>query len=515
MTIFSKHNQLIFSALASLFVLSSLPSCQREPSPVDENLYLTDEPILIQAAGSDVQTRGLLNKADLPKVDSKVKVYDYLTGFRGKMTVGQTTYDGTTTPVNVMYIDDEVECVTPGSETNPEGDWNFASGHNWRWTRTGTHNFFGWLTHDGNGSGMDIPSEWASFDPGSKTLGVGPITMNSGTPQFDFSYSDIVAVDVESDDFAADGTIELPLKHLFSALAISIRNDGEDVINLTSVTISGMNNTKSAAIDYSITASSPGVPRFSNQSSSNFIPALASPVELTRTGATLSLMDYTLMWPQTIREVEGTVITVNYTIAGDYKEDGTTLTPYSVHVELNQNGDFVEGMKAGSKYSVLLRFVGKTIDLKLIVLPWDYNEYSYDYSRDAIDSGPDGAGEIDFDQHYPGYNRSSRTMTLQSQTDVLQGSFMIYGPHSGEWALSVWGDGADYFTVYPTQGEINFDLSSGRQVVSFTVTPSTTAPDAGTEVALHFNVAILLNGEWVDANAEFNRKDWKMVWRQQ
>ena len=92
---------------------------------------------------------------------------------------------------------------------------------------------------------------------------------------------------------------------------------------------------------------------------------------------------------------------------------------------------------------------------------------------------------------------------------------MIYGPHSGEWALSVWGDGADYFTVYPTQGEINFDLSSGRQVVSFTVTPSTTAPDAGTEVALHFNVAILLNGEWVDANSEFNRKDWKIVWRQQ
>ena len=104
------------------------------------------------------------------------------------------------------------------------------------------------------------------------------------------------------------------------------------------------------------------------------------------------------------------------------------------------------------------------------------------------------------------------TVTLQSQNDVLTGNFQIYSPHTGLWAITPWSDdGAlDYFTVSPTEGEIGFDLSVGKQVVEFTITPSTTAPPS--TVTLHFKVAIMLNGEWVDADSEFNRKDWKIVW---
>ena len=218
------------------------------------------------------------------------------------------------------------------------------------------------------------------------------------------------------------------------------------------------------------------------------------------------------MWPQTADEMNAASITILYTIAGAYEEDGVTPLIFDITVPLNKNHDFEEGMRAGYKHAINLKFVGKTIDLKLTVLPWDYNEYNYDYSESAIDTGPEGVGEMDFNQLYAGYNRAARTITLQNQGDVLTGTIQIYGPHSGRWAITPWSDdGAlDYFTVSPTEGEIDFDLSVGKQVVDFTVTPSTTAP--ASTVKLHFSVAIQLNGEWVDANSEFNRKDWKIVW---
>ena len=495
----------IIELLSLSLIVPLLASCHGEETLEVEDL---GDLIRIEASGTDMGTRGLLNSADLKKAGTSVKVYDYLTGFTGKMTVGQTTYDGTTTPVNVMYIDDSVEYQ--------DGDWNFSQ-FDWRWTRTGTHHFYGWLTHDGNGSGMDIPSGWASFNSSTSSLSVGPLTLDTTSPQFDFSYSDIVAVDVESDDFAADGTVELPLKHLFSALAMTIENAGDDQITLVSATVSGINNTKKASMSY---ASSPVEPAFSSSFSSNFLANLGSGVELNNgtirdlfTGDLAgSAHNFILMWPQTASEMSAASVTINYTIAGAYAEDGTTLQVFDLTIPLNKNNDFAEGLKAGHKYALNLKFAGKTIDLKLTILPWDYNEYAYDYSKSSIDSGGDGVGEMDFNQVYAGYNRAARTVTLQNQSDVITGEFQIFAPHTGRWALTPWSDdGAlDYFTVSPTEGEIGFDLSVGKQVVEFTVTPSTTAPPS--TVTLHFSVAIQLNGEWVDANSEFNRKDWKIVW---
>ena len=296
-----------------------------------------------------------------------------------------------------------------------------------------------------------------------------------------------------------------------------MENAGDDQITLKSATVSGLNNTKEASVSY---ASSPVEPTFSNTSSSNFLSDLGDGVELNNgtirdlyTGEVAGTNnDFILMWPQTAAEMAAASITLYYTMAGAFEEDGETPQVFDITVPLNKNHDFTEGLKAGYKYAINLKFAGRTIDLRIIVLPWDYNEYNYDYSEDAIDSGGDGTGEMDFDQHYAGYKRSTRTVTLQNQNDILTGKIEIHGPHTGRWSITPWSeDGAlDYFTVTPTEGEINFDLSAGKQVVEFTVTPSTTAPPS--TVTLHFNVAIQLNGEWVDANSEFNRKDWKIVW---
>ena len=214
--------------------LINFSACDRE------EVLIVEEPgelIRVEASGTDPQTRGLLNKADLKKKGTKVKVYDYLTGFTGKID-NQSYTNG-----SVIYIDDSVTLGTDGGS-----DWKFSS-FDWRWTRTGAHHFYGWLEHDAQ-SGMDIPSGWATVSSDKKSLSVGPFALKADSPQFDFSYSDIVTVDVEGNGFDPNGTIVLPLKHLFSALAVTVTNSSPDNAFIKEITISGLFNKRSASIAF-------------------------------------------------------------------------------------------------------------------------------------------------------------------------------------------------------------------------------------------------------------------------
>ena len=215
-------------------------SCDRNETPLEEPCDL----IQIAASGEDVQTRGLLNKADLPTVDTKVKIYDYLTGFSGVID-GQEYTNG-----NVMYIDDEVKCVTAGNTAAPKGSWEFVTAP-WRWTRTGTHHFFGWLTYDKK-SALSLPTAWASFDNATRKLTVPAFTIADNTDQFDFSYSGIVTK-------TAPENVEIPLKHLFTALKVQVKNTIPTQLNDLSVSLSGIMNGRKATINFSATPAEAGV----------------------------------------------------------------------------------------------------------------------------------------------------------------------------------------------------------------------------------------------------------------
>ncbi len=492
--------------------LLAVAACHQERIPGEEEL---GEIIRIEAAGSDAVTRAMLGRAELKKAGTTVKVYDQLTGFTG--SIDGTPYED----ADVLYIDDAVVLATDGSD-----DWNFASGHNWRWTRTGTHHFYGWLTHDGNGSGMNIPSGWASFNEGSKTLSVGPLTLDTTSPQFDFSYSDIVAVDVEANDFAPNGTIELPLKHLFSAMALTIENLSDDIIHLKDVSLTGFYNRRSASISFPTDGSgTESVTEISGAAGADFLTKTYQEtlnkydkIDL-YTGQASTGKNFILMWPQKPADLTGAAITVTYTADGVYEEDGTTLKELQKTLYLggpNASTNYLrDGLLAGKKYSMNLQFIGKVILLTINVLPWDYNEYSWDYS-DAVITTNDQYGELDFDtdyqfnRDYPGYDRSNRRIILQDRGDVLFGQFKIVTPKQGSWSVTGYGSGVDYFTISPTEG--SFDRGENSvSTVTFTITPSQTAVPAST-VELHFNIAIELNGEWVDANSEFNRRDWRIIW---
>lgn len=497
--------------------LINFSACDREEVPVVEE---PGELIRVEASGTDPQTRGLLNKADLKKAGTKVKVYDYLTGFTGKID-NQSYTNG-----SVIYIDDSVTLGTDGGS-----DWKFSS-FDWRWTRTGAHHFYGWLEHDSQ-SGMDIPSGWATVSSDKKSLSVGPFALKADSPQFDFSYSDIVTVDVEGDGFDPNGTIVLPLKHLFSSLAMTIENQGEDAVNIVSLELTGLNNSKSASINYSGTSQTV---TYSTAGTATQLVSGVAGKSLT-TGDKLDL--YTggtasnpiLMWPQTAAEVKTAVFNLSYSIAGVYKtEEGheSELEVFNRQLKLTDTGRFTDGggndlgLDAGKKYAINILFKGKTIDLKLIVMPWDYQTFDLDYSSSSIAAKTSALNEgvmwlsywglkpTTNDMGWISGDRDTRTVVMASGTDV-RGVFYIESPHSGRWQLSMYpAEAAQYFTIEPSSGEITQELIAAGGAVNFTVHPKGVVPS---QQIVHFNLAFRFNGEsqWRDGNSEFNRKDWKIV----
>ncbi len=229
--------------------LSLVLSCNRtEPEQQSGDL------IRIGATIADVpSTKALLNKADLRggTVNPEVKIYDDLTDFVGTITVGNQTYVGTATqPVNVNYINDTM-VWSEGQGEN--ATWNFNSGIAWRWTRTGIHHFYGWLTKDPAGLQNNGTGTAATFNESTKVLSVPAITFTKDTPQFDFSYSDIVTKDVNSGISAAE-SVNLPLFHLFTALDVWVANKVNAPISNLSVKFSNIDNAKTAEINYSLTA---------------------------------------------------------------------------------------------------------------------------------------------------------------------------------------------------------------------------------------------------------------------
>ncbi len=356
-------------------------SCDRNETPLEEPCDL----IQIAASGEDVQTRGLLNMADLPTVDTKVKIYDYLTGFTGK--IGEKSY----TDGNVMYIEDEVKCVTAGTTAAPKGSWEFVTAP-WRWTRTGTHHFFGWLTYDKK-SALSLPTAWASFDNATRKLTVPAFTIADNTDQFDFSYSKIVTK-------TAPENVEIPLKHLFTALKVQVKNTIPTQLNDLSVSLSGIMNGRTATIDFSATPAEAGVTdvtaAYDKGALADFslanaqtktIPAAPVPTTETPNPVINPVALYTdndgfrMLWPQ---DNLGQVIGATETEPGTPVSTATVKFKIGTDTYVNTLTGSLKDvfpdnkMEAGKKYVLTIIVSPIEIRFKVIVDPLD----EYYYGRD-------------------------------------------------------------------------------------------------------------------------------------
>ena len=453
-------------------------------------------------------TRAMLDSAALNSANNRLRIIDVLTGFTGTATGWSAQ--------NPYYINDTL--VFRG---NPV--WDYGSGRIYPWTADGTHKFFSWLHYD-SALGMydtDFFGAGTSYDASSCVLTLPQKAMVKGTPLFDFLYSDVKTQPAQF--HTANTPINLKFHHLFTAFELKAENTSGNTVYLKKVTLVGMKNKRSATIDYSTATTLVSTANIDSVNTVLFQSADAAGDIFTNSDDIHQLTDFMLMWPQTYSELDTNArIVVEYNILN---QQGVLSDDLTANVVLSRQTSFTTGrvgLDAGTKYSIILQFKRSSIDINLRVLPWEYESYDWNYADRSISArgGTTKDGVLAFYRdsvkqgvHY-GYivepttdEWSAKTLRFKTRTDTLMGRFYIEAPTSGRWQVTAYPmSAAEYFSIEPSSGEIDAFTDNGK--VEFVVTP--TRSPASTQT-LFFNVAIFMNGEWHDANSEFNRKNIRLV----
>ena len=485
-----------------LILLAGLVSCRRtEPDP--ENPF-TDRQILVSAGPG---TKAILDGATaMDHSGTSSTIYDYLSDFEGTIKVDGGEPHTYTAEESFKYFDDLISY--PGGE----GAWTYGSGNSYRWTRTGTHTFFGWMTTDGD-SGLTTQGFFGAapaFDETTRILTLPSKTLTTTSDQYDFLYSESRSVAAAE---AGDSPVPLQYKHLFSALKLQVQNVSDNTVVVTDIQTAYFNNTKTALVNFN-----DGTVSYSAVSAQNFVPSFPERTLAKNDSFYLWGNDYKLIWPQTPEEIAQARLLVSYYL----QDDPSNVIQSTIELkDVRVNGRLLTetGIEAGKKYSFLLQFKNGSIDLDLYVLDWYYTEYTWDFSETTI-SAQTGQN-IPFEGILWLYHQDGTTITkdddrklimLNSQ-EVIRGEFYIASPYIGRWQLSMFPmDAAQYFVITPSSGNITREMVENEYgKVSFEVraNPDVDAPTS-TQTA-HFNISIYFGNEWHDANSEFNRKDFRLV----
>ena len=516
--------------ILSFVLLASLAGCERH---IPEERVLDKDSIQLEALGTDLSTKGLLNQGDLEVNGMKVKVYDFLSGYTG-------TISGHTNGEEFLYIDDSV--VYDDSKT---WKWPFVNA-TYTWTRTGEHKFFGWLEEDPANASFKTSSFFDTYtlnlNGNNRYLDLGKV-LTASSPQYDFLYSEVNTVPAAS---RTSAVVPLDMKHLFGAFAFTIKNESSSAITIKSITVPDFPVSGLTRLDYSGDAVSlpaktkandpvkiSGTPFFTNAFNSTVLPAKVEGVPATEYNVYTaqpvngSNYDYRLVWPVTMEtispltlfkgdtgpesgnetrtyEATDSLIILNYMIGG--KERTTRLRfPRMTSTE----GDPM-AFSAGKKTKLTLQFLDKQIKLQFQVLPWDYEEVPMSFEVDAVNSTQlkfvDGtysdAGKV-FEAD--GITKTQQIAVLNGKT--IEGSFNIYTPVGAHIQIGVSGD-IDYFTVTPSATTVNPENDGGRIVLR--IIPNTSKPRTrDVKIKLHFSV--IRNGREMDADTEINRDNYTII----
>ena len=465
--------------------LIAASACSKQAGNSEDTLLT--ENIMLKTG---ISTKSMLEGDDLLTSGTRVHIIDILNDFDGSV-------NGTPWTSGDNYIDDEV--VYSGTTV-----WSFTSGKLYPWTTSGTHVFRGWLTYDAkynNLAGMsatELFGNGLTYEDGE--LSVPATELNTDSPQFDMLYAENVLRDM-SDTPRPTGIVPIPLKHLFSALNMYIINSSVDRVKVTSVSTSGLQNKKSAVIDFSgtpdYTTLTPAQGFVLNDfSGSDTWFSTGDKYDLLTDTRNPSAMSYYIIWPQTREEMAAARINITYQIENDYELDGQTLKNHVVSLRFPE----AAVMDPGYKYQYVLTFANKRVSLLMNVLPWDYNQYVWNYEESTISECTQLTIQGNVGEDY-----------LQSGTEYafkdgkpIVAKFGIKTPKGGEWSLELKGDTTDnIITVSPDSGTVNPDVDDGQVYITFTPDLSVTRTQDIT-VSLQFWVTFL-NGSVKDLNSEINR----------
>lgn len=472
----------------------------------------------IRFSGNRV-TKGFLEADGLYKTGTQVKVFDFLTGFDGE--VNGTTY---TPSDQIKYIDDVVEFLG-GSNT-----WPYQTvSHEYRWTKSGTHRFFGWLNKD-QAYNDDEGLTTADFFGSSPSLNENTLVMTTPTyswttasPQYDFVYAkSAVLRDASQNDYS---DIELPMKHLFTAVSLTFENKSTG----TPVQVTGLStlyegrdlflHKGSATVDYS--GNGEAIPSYSLSgdvenpffSASNISGTtifsgekydILSGVKLNNADGSAvygASPSFYMTWPLTVSQIspgpsgedvfgdkfytdEDKVLAVTYQAGG--------LAPETIRVPFPG-----KPWLAGTRNHMNIEFTEKAISITAETLPWDYNEQTISFNDESV-VVPDG-GKLSID----GMSNLSDNATIYLTTLTPEVTCKLHISSLKGSTLIITKVGADpsFFTLDP--GTLTI---TGNQL-SFRV-KSSNLNTGGVERTCQLTFSVQLpDGREIDADSEIMAND--------
>lgn len=197
-------------------------------------------------AGSKPATKALLDPAAFRTAGTTLHIEDLY-------TLGATSTD---------YISSAV------TSDGTSAIWPFVNNEHYYWTKTGSHRFFGWLQTDAytdaaaqaagttaipsTPADQTIPATW-TYSAGTLSIPSHAIPLPQSPSEanytWDFLYGKplVRSMDVPNPDHSP---VPLSFSHLYTAFAVCFKDDSPDDVILTEVSIEGLKNTASAAIDF-------------------------------------------------------------------------------------------------------------------------------------------------------------------------------------------------------------------------------------------------------------------------
>ena len=526
-------NKYIIPAAAVLLAALVL-SCEKKP--VEEPVYSSEE-IRLNAAPN--ATKGFLSTDALKVNGTQFQMYDYLSGYNGTLTDGVGTSH---TGEEFLYFQNTLTFKQDATSWQ----WLFgdmASPTSYRWTRTGVHHFYGWILEDKTSTDPNAGSLKSSFfdtyTPGTKTLTVAK-DFTAAAPQYDFLYSNVVPVDV-----IADGTpshVDIPMKHLFGALGMTVQNTSKTDVIVYSVRLLNFpaSHTETLTWDMSGGVSLAGG---NPTAGSTFWPNKFSSGGTTLysienanggktydgyTGAEMGEnLSYRLCWPMTQAALKPTVTGTDGDGNPTYSADSPLV---EVDCKVGASGRSILKMRfpnaddakaaitAGKKTQLNVSFADKQVQLSFKTLPWDYEEYPMAFENDAV-----SATQLKFIEG--SYVNGGKLTDANGKHDVIQltsssnpawvarGKFSIYTPVNGRLSIGLSGD-TDSFIVTLESGDtytgtgndyILIDPSRDGGLITLGVRPNG-VPASGKKLFLHF--AVTNNNRDTDADSEINRDNY-------
>ena len=506
----------------------------------------TPEQIILDAAPGASGTKGFLNAGGLTVDGTKFQTYDYLSGFNG-------TVLGHTQGEEFQYFGDPLTYVSTATP------WTWVFGNtsqptSYPWTRTGTHHFFGWLLADGNdATHLATSSFFDSYSTGTKTVTLTK-DIDIDDYQYDFLYSSVVPVNVINDGIPQK--VDLPMKHLFGALGMSVSNQSKADVIVYSVTFKNFPNKRTVTLDYSnldagVTLTSSDAsdpdPYYNNN---NFWPNKISSSGITLYNANHATLagkeydvfnsaevtdqnpvSYHMCWPVSLAALEPTVTGLDSGGNPTYSSTSPLISVRcKVGAEAARTIEFrfpkldgaVDAITAGKKTHLKLLFANKQVLLSYEILPWQYEEFPMEFEGDAISSTQlkfvDGTYTDGGKVTENGVKHVVIQLKESSEAGyyVAKGTFKIYTPVNATLSVAMSGDTED-FNVCLDSGNTNtgngtesitIDPQRDGGLITLTIWPNGTAA-RGKKVYLHF--AVRNGGRDADADTEINRDHYKVV----